>query len=76
MLKADESVLEDTVIVYVDKIAQDANLIMIALYVDTKEYIEYLKIKERINCNILGLLEKENVELVYPTQKIYSKNID
>lgn len=75
MLKADEDVLEDTVIVFLDKITQDSNLIWIALYIDTKEYVEYLRIKERINCNILELLEKENVELVYPTQKIYTKNI-
>lgn len=73
MLKSDEDVLDDTVIVFLDKITADANLIWIALYVDTKEYVEYLKIKERLNCNILGLLEKENIELAYPTQKIYSK---
>lgn len=75
MLKADESVLENTVSVHLDKITLDSNLIFIFMYVNTTEYLEFLKIKERINCDILGLLEHENVELVYPTQKIYSKNI-
>lgn len=73
MLKADENVLEDTVIVHLDKILPDANTIMIAVYVDTAVYLEFLKIKERINCNILDLLERENVDLVYPTQRIFQE---
>lgn len=73
MLKADENVIEDTVIVHLDKILPDANTIMIAVYVDTAEYLEFLKIKERINCNILDLLERENVDLVYPTQRIFQE---
>ena len=73
MLKADENVLEDTVIVHLDKIMPDANIIMIAVYVDTAVYLEFLKIKERINCNILDLLERENVDLVYPTQRIFQE---
>ena len=73
MLKADENVLEDTVIVHLDKIMPDANTIMIAVYVDTAVYLEFLKIKERINCNILDLLERENVDLVYPTQRIFQE---
>ena len=51
----------------------DANIIMIAMYVNTNQYLEYFKIKEEINCNILDLLERENIELVYPTQRIYSE---
>ena len=73
MLKSDENVLEESVIVHLDKIMPDANIIMIAMYVNTNQYLEYLKIKEEINCNILDLLERENIELVYPTQRIYSE---
>jgi MscS family membrane protein len=75
MLKSNENIIEDTVSVYLDKIEEDANIIWIALHINTQDYKEYLKLKEEINCNILEVLEKENIELVYPTQKVYMKTI-
>lgn len=71
MLKTNENVLEETVSVVFEKIEADANVIWIATYINTSNYSEYLKIKEDIYCDILELLEKENIELVYPTQKVY-----
>ena len=75
MLKADENTLEETVTVVLDSIENDANVIWLVTHINTVNYDEYLNIKERINCNILEVLEKENVELVYPTQKVYMKTI-
>jgi len=31
--------------------------------------------KEEVNCDILSVLERENIELVYPTQKVYTKTL-
>lgn len=75
MLKSHENINSKTVRVFLDRIEQDANIIGIATYMNTADYDEYLKIKEDINCKILEVLEKENVELVYPTQKVYMKTI-
>lgn len=75
MLKVDENILENTVEVRLSSIESDANIILAIAYANTGDYSEYMKIKERVNCNILEIVEKENVELVYPTQKVYMKTI-
>lgn len=75
LLKSNDAVLEETVTVVFEKIEPDANIILIALFLNTTDYNEYLKIKQNIYCDILELLEKENIELVYPTQKVYMKTI-
>ena len=36
---------------------------------------KYLEVKEQINCDILSVLDRENIPLVYPTQKVYMKSI-
>ena len=75
MLKANKKIIPETVIVFLDKIEDDANVIGITLHINTDDYNEYLLIKQKINCDILDVLERENVELVYPTQKVYMKTI-
>lgn len=75
VLKNHENINSETVRVFLDKIDTDANIIGITTYMNTADFDEYLKIKEDINCKILEILEKENIELVYPTQKVYMKTI-
>lgn len=75
VLKSNENVLEETVSVYLESIESDANIIWIVAYINTIEYDKYCKIKEEINCDILSVLERENIELVYPTQKVYMKTL-
>lgn len=75
ILKAHENIIEDTVRVFLDRIESDANVIGIATYMNTADYDEYIRIKEEINCKILEILERENIELVYPTHNVYMKTI-
>lgn len=74
-LQNNPNMLSETVVVYFDSIESDANLISLYGYINTSDYDKYLKIKEQVNCDILSVLERENVELVYPTQKVYMKTI-
>lgn len=74
-LQNNPNMLSETVVVYFDSIESDANLISLYGYLNTSDYDKYLKIKEQVNCDILSVLERENVELVYPTQKVYMKTI-
>lgn len=74
-LQNNPNVLSETVVVYFDSIESDANLISLYGYINTSDYNKYLKIKEQVNCDILSVLERENVELVYPTQKVYMKTV-
>ena len=75
VLKANENILEETVTVCFESIENDANVIWIIAYINTAEYDKYLKIKEKVNCDVLSVLERENIELVYPTQKVYMKTL-
>jgi len=73
VLKSNEKILDETVTVCLESIEKDANIIWIIAYIDTPEYDEYIKVKEKVNCDILSVLERENIELVYPTQQVYMK---
>lgn len=44
------------------------------MYINETEYLKFLNIKEEILCSLLVLIEKENIELAYPTQTVYLKN--
>ena len=74
VLNTNDIVLEDTTEVHLDRIGDDCNFIFVRTYITITDYSEYLKAKDKIFCDILDVLERENIDLVYPTQTIYSKN--
>ena len=74
VLNTNDIVLEDTTEVHLDKIGEDCNNIFIRTYISITDYSEYLKAKDKILCDILDVLERENIELVYPTQTVYAKS--
>lgn len=75
VLKNNESIIDDTIGVHFDSIGSDANVILVYAYINTADYNKYLEVKEQINCDILSVLDRENIPLVYPTQKVYMKSI-
>lgn len=75
VLKDNENTIDDTIGVHFDSIETDANIILIYAYINTANYNKYLEIKEKINSDILSVLDRENIPLVYPTQKVYMKSI-
>lgn len=76
VLKNNENVLPETVQVNLDAIASYSSDIKIFLYVNETDYIKFLNIKEKIYCDILELVERENIDLAYPTQTVYVKNTE
>ncbi len=71
VLENHASVIKGTVEVHVNSISTTSVEVFIYLYVKEVEYPKFLKVKEELLCNLLFLLEKENVELAYPTQTLY-----
>lgn len=67
-------VIENTIQVNFAEIADSSSNIKMFMYINETDYLKFLNIKEEILCSLLVLLEKENVELAYPTQTIYLKN--
>jgi len=42
-------------------------------YIDDRDYTFYMDVNEKVNLKILELLEKEEVEIPFPTQTIYTR---
>ena len=74
VLKEHPKVKEDTVEVFFNQVSTYSNDIKIFLYVNEINYIKFSKIKEELYCSLLEVLEKENIELAYPTQTIHVKD--
>lgn len=73
VLENNPDVVKGTVQVVLDGISACSSDIKIFLYVKEKEYLKYIKIKEDLLCSILFIVEKENIDLAYPTQTLYVK---
>lgn len=74
ILRNNPDVLPDTVQVSLDQISSYSSDVKIFLYVNETDYIKFLNSKEKIYCDILELVERENIDLAYPTQTVYVKN--
>jgi MscS family membrane protein len=70
-----EYIDENTVYVIFNKISAYSSDIKIFLYVKETDYFKYLKYQEDIYCSLLNILEKENIELAYPTETIHVRNV-
>lgn len=70
-----EYVDENSVHVVFNNISAYSSDIKIILYVKETDYFKYLKYQEDIYCSLLNILEKENIELAYPTETVHVKNI-
>ena len=73
LLYTHENVDKEVINVYFTEIADSGYNIMIHYFTTFTQYSDYLKVKENINFKIMNILEKEKVELAYPSQTIYTK---
>lgn len=73
ILQNDPEVIKETVEVSLNNITSYGSEIKIYLYVREADYSKYLKAKQDILCSLLYLIEKENVDLAYPSQTLFVK---
>lgn len=73
VLENNSEVIKDTVQVSFNEISNCSSDIKIFLFVKRTDYAEFLKVKQDILCDLLEVIERENVELAYPTQTVYLK---
>lgn len=76
VLKNNPDVLPETVQVNLDEISSYSSDLKIFVYINKTDYIGFLNVKEKIYCDILELVERENIDLAYPTQTVYVKNTE
>ncbi|MCX4303371.1 MAG: mechanosensitive ion channel [Clostridia bacterium] len=74
VLANNPNVIEDTIQVNFGEIADSSANIKMYMYINETDYRKFLNIKEEILCSLLALIEKDNIELAYPTQTVYIKN--
>lgn len=74
MLAEQEEVFSNTIMVNFENILDSGIELVIIAYVNILNYGEYVKLKERLNYQIMKILENDGVQLAYNTQTIYVKN--
>lgn len=73
VLQNNPEVIKETVEVSLNEITACSCDLKIFLYVREADYSKFLKAKQDILCSLLFLVEKENIDLAYPTQTVYVK---
>lgn len=73
VLENDPKVIKETIQVSLIDITAYSNDIKIVLFLREAEYVPFLKAKQDVLCSLLFLVEKENIDLAYPTQTLYVK---
>lgn len=71
ILENTPSVLDNSVHISFDEIVDHGYELKFFIDTKTTEYREYLKFKELINYRLISLLNKEGLQLAYPTQTIH-----
>lgn len=71
VLENNEDVVKDSAQVHFNTIALDGVNINIFMYTNIIGYNDYLSFREKINENILRVLEAEKVNIAYPGQNVY-----
>lgn len=66
-------VIKETIQVSLINITAYSNDIKIVLFLREAEYVPFLKAKQDVLCSLLFLVEKENIDLAYPTQTLFVK---
>lgn len=74
LLNSHTSILKDSILVYFDTISNNGIDLQIISYTSIIDYKEFLGFKEQLNYEILATVEKQQIELAYPSQTVYVKN--
>ena len=71
-----EDIEKDSMQVHFDAIGLDSVNINIYMYTNIINFDDFLNFKEKVNEDILKVLESENIKMAYPGQNVYVHNVD
>lgn len=60
--------------IYFNELGSSAVRIMLIMFVDTTDLVEYLKVREQYFFKLFEEFNKENIEFAFPSQTLYVKN--
>lgn len=75
-LKTNPNIIKDSLQVHFENISTDGIKIFIYLHTSKTNYNEYEIVRDKINLELLKVLESENIKLAYPGKNIYINTID
>ena len=73
MLEEHPRILNDNIIVRFDKVTENGYNLLVYVYTDALNLDDYLATSENINFKIMDILNKQRVELAYPSKSVYLK---
>lgn len=73
LLEKYDEVVNDTILVKFTEIVDSGYKVHICFRTPIKNYYEYMDLTENINYKIMQLLEKNKINLAYPSQTVYVK---
>ena len=74
MFDNNPSVIPESTQIHFNDIGTAGNTIKIYCYLKEKDYVGFLKARQVLLSDILKVVEKENIDIAYPTQTILLKN--
>lgn len=74
MLENHPEIHQETLFVRFDKFNDSSLDIFLYFFTKTTNWGEWLRVKEDCNLKIMGILEKEGVEVAFPSRSIYFEN--
>ena len=76
VLNNNEDIVKDSVQVHFDTIGLDSVNIIIFMYTNIIAYNDYLEFREKVNSEVLRVLESENMKMAYPGQNVYVHQVE
>ena len=70
VLKTNKDIIPDSINVNFSEILEDGINLNIYFYTPIVDYVKFIEFKSEINMMILSMLEKEGIELAYPTSNV------
>src|SRR5699024_285956 len=76
VLNNNDDVDKETIQVNFNTIELDGINLIVCMYTDIVAYGDYLAFREKVNEDILKVLESENVKITYPGQNVYVHQVE
>ena len=76
VLNNNDDVDKETIQVNFNTIELDGINLIVCMYTDIVAYGDYLAFREKVNEDILKVLESENVKIAYPGQNVYVHQVE
>lgn len=69
-----EQISEEGINVTFDHFAESSLDVMILFFIETNEFLTYMKVKEEVNFKLMEIIEAQHLSVAFPSRSIYFEN--